>query len=127
MIYTYTIYDLSTGRFCEKYSTNNQDAILNNVDAGFGYVDGDYDIETKMVVDGEIVDVPEADVIASRNAYAWQMLRNMRNEALQACDWTQAPDAPVDKAAWATYRQQLRDLPNNTVDPANPVWPQPPA
>lgn len=127
MIYMYTIYDLSTGRFCQKFSSKNKDAILNNVDDGFGYVEGDYDIARKMVVDGEIVDVPEDDVIASRNAYAWQMLRNMRNEALQACDWTQMPDAPVDQAAWAAYRQQLRDLPANTVDPASPVWPTPPA
>lgn len=25
-------------------------------------------------------------------------------------DWTQIADAPVDKAAWATYRQGLRDI-----------------
>lgn len=27
------------------------------------------------------------------------------------------------KAEWATYRQSLRDLPQNTPDPANPGWP----
>ena len=31
------------------------------------------------------------------------------------------------KNAWATYRNQLRDLPENTVDPLNPIWPSIPA
>jgi len=53
-------------------------------------------------------------------------LRAQRDAKLAASDWTQVADAPVDKAAWATYRQQLRDLPANTADPANPVWPQEP-
>jgi hypothetical protein len=55
-----------------------------------------------------------------------QALRGMRDIALQQSDWTQVPDAPVDQAAWATYRQALRDLPENTTDPANPVWPTKP-
>ena len=57
---------------------------------------------------------------------AYDLLREDRNKALVASDWTQVADAPVDQAAWATYRQQLRDLPNNTEDPANPAWPTKP-
>ena len=53
-------------------------------------------------------------------------LRAERDAKLAASDWTQVADAPVDKAAWAAYRQALRDLPANTADPANPVWPQEP-
>ena len=41
----------------------------------------------------------------------WDFLRSNRDQLLAASDWTQLPDAPVDKAAWATYRQALRDLP----------------
>ena len=41
----------------------------------------------------------------------WDFLRVNRNRMLAECDWTQLPDAPVDKAAWAGYRQALRDLP----------------
>ena len=44
-------------------------------------------------------------------------LRYWRNKELAACDWTQVQDAPVDKAAWATYRQALRDLPASNADP----------
>ena len=58
---------------------------------------------------------------------SWSNFRAERNRRLASCDWTQVPDAPVDRAAWATYRQALRDLPSNTTDPRNPAWPTPPA
>lgn len=44
-------------------------------------------------------------------------VRQRRNALLVESDWTQISDVPVDKQAWATYRQALRDLPNN------PNWP----
>jgi len=37
--------------------------------------------------------------------------------------WTQLSDSPVDKAAWATYRQALRDI-TTQVDPFNIKWPK---
>ena len=40
-----------------------------------------------------------------------ERFRNWRVKELKETDWTQLPDAPVDKTAWATYRQALRDLP----------------
>jgi len=53
-------------------------------------------------------------------------VRLWRNVQLAHTDWTQVADAPVDAEAWATYRQQLRDLPA-TIDLENPVIPDPPA
>lgn len=44
-------------------------------------------------------------------------MRHWRNTELARTDWTQIADAPVDQAAWATYRQALRDLPASNVDP----------
>lgn len=46
-----------------------------------------------------------------------------RDELLSACDWTQLSDAPVDQAAWATYRVALRDVPQQEGFPHNVVWP----
>jgi len=37
-------------------------------------------------------------------------VRADRDGKLAESDWTQVADAPVDKAAWATYRQALRDI-----------------
>lgn len=56
----------------------------------------------------------------------WAALRAERDRLLTESDRTQLVDAPFDQAAWAEYRQQLRDLPANTEDPASPVWPVPP-
>jgi hypothetical protein len=43
-------------------------------------------------------------------------IRKVRDALLDDTDWTQMPDnplAPEVKAAWATYRQQLRDFPGS--------------
>lgn len=79
--------------------------------------------------DGELVEIDAAEFEASRAPTPeslWAELRSRRDQLLSASDWTQVADAPVDQAAWAVYRQALRDLPENTEDPANPVWPVPP-
>jgi hypothetical protein len=44
-------------------------------------------------------------------------MRYWRDGELARTDWTQVADAPTDKAAWATYRQELRDLPASNTDP----------
>ena len=44
-------------------------------------------------------------------------MRYWRNSELARTDWTQLADAVCDKAAWATYRQALRDLPASNLDP----------
>jgi hypothetical protein len=53
-------------------------------------------------------------------------VREQRNALLASSDWTQVTDSPVDSAAWAKYRQELRDLPGKTDDPADPKWPKAP-
>ena len=45
---------------------------------------------------------------------------------LSDCDWTQLADAPVNKEAWATYRQALRDITTQEGFPFNVVFPEQP-
>jgi hypothetical protein len=40
-----------------------------------------------------------------------ERMRLHRDRLLKESDWTQVADAPVDKEAWATHRQALRDFP----------------
>ena len=59
-----------------------------------------------------------ADGLAENEAKAARMLRDGR---LAECDGTQAADSPLSadqKAAWATYRASLRNLPT-----ADEKWP----
>lgn len=51
------------------------------------------------------------------------LVRAERNVRLSATDWTQLADVPVDRDAWATYRQALRELPTQEDFPNNVVWP----
>jgi len=53
-------------------------------------------------------------------------VRAQRDALLSDCDWTQVADAPVDKAAWADYRQALRDVPQQQTFPEEVVWPTKP-
>lgn len=73
---------------------------------------------------GEVTVIPstEEEILEE----AWGKLRSERNGRLASSDWTQVSDAPVNKEAWAIYRQALRDLPNNTIDPLNVIWPDTP-
>lgn len=71
-------------------------------------------------------------------AAAWNALREKRDAWLRQTDWmfvTLPSDTPAEvakeinanQAAWASFRQALRDLTTTTTDPANPNWPTPPA
>jgi hypothetical protein len=55
----------------------------------------------------------------------WKELRQQRNRLIADTDYLALSDSTLS-AEMATYRQTLRDLPANTTDPANPVWPTKP-
>lgn len=59
--------------------------------------------------------------------WVWERLRYRRDQLLAASDSRMVADAPWDTAPWAAYRQALRDLPANTTNPREAVWPEPPA
>lgn len=61
------------------------------------------------------------------NSKPWVAFRNERDKKLSETDWTQTNDIGLEnEEEWVAYRQALRDLPANTEDPTNPVWPEPP-
>jgi hypothetical protein len=53
-----------------------------------------------------------AEDIAADVASKSAQVRAQRDRLLADSDWTQVLDAPVDRTAWAAYRQALRDLPS---------------
>lgn len=60
----------------------------------------------------------------------WARVRSNRNSRLRASDFTQLTDAPLTvekKTEWLSYRQALRDLPQNTVNPFDVTWPTQPS
>jgi hypothetical protein len=72
------------------------------------------------------VTAASADEIAERLQNKEAEVRQQRNELLSACDWTQLPDSPADHEAWATYRQELRDVTSQEGFPWDVTWPEAP-
>ena len=87
------------------------------------------------VVNGEYIELTAEEIqeMEDRAAEAdlnLDMVRGQRNGLLRDCDWTQIADAALgDHTAeeWATYRQELRDLPAGFSKVSEVVWPTPPA
>jgi hypothetical protein len=73
----------------------------------------------------------EAQLQAAWDAYQatggveMEQLRERRNQLLAETDYLALSDVTLS-TEMAEYRQALRDLPANTTDPANPVWPAKP-
>ena len=111
-------------------------------------VDSDFDIQAgdgefvmegiaddlcHMILDGQIVDKPEIIVSDDEiKAEVAALLRSKRNNSLSKSDCTQFPDSPLSdnkKAEWATYRQALRDIPENypeAISIDDIIWPTKP-
>ena len=95
-------------------------------------------VTTEFPVHSDLVWVEVADDTTTQDTYVdgavvkyteppltWNDIRLKRNALLAASDYTQVADAPGDTAAWATYRQALRDVPTAT-SPDDVVWPTEP-
>ena len=79
-------------------------------------------LKVALVDDAYVISL-DVDTVTTE---AWTQLRAERNRRLAATDWTQLADAHLSqekKDAWAAYRQELRDLPDETQDPTAPEWP----
>jgi len=58
-----------------------------------------------------------------------EAVRVERDRLLAACDWTQLADSVLDEAAlvlWQSYRQALRDVPQQAGFPDTVAWPAQP-
>ena len=65
------------------------------------------------------------DITAAETEAKYGSLRQHRNQLLAETDYLALSDVTLSDEM-QTYRQTLRDLPANTSDPANPVWPTKP-
>lgn len=65
--------------------------------------------------------------LAQRTQECELQVRGERNGLLTKSDWTQVADAPVDKQAWAAYRQALRNITAQAGFPFSVQWPEQPA
>jgi uncharacterized protein involved in exopolysaccharide biosynthesis len=87
-----------------------------SIDDSTGAFDAD---GNQIQLDQALIDAAAIEVAAEQ---ALSSLRRQRNQLLTETDYLALSDSTLTDEMTA-YRQALRDLPANTVDPANPVWP----
>jgi len=85
--------------------------------------DGEEEIDSKWYTKYKIVTLDAVGVDSSKASAE----RKQRDELLSRSDWTQLADSTADKAAWATYRAALRDLPSAEGFPHTITWPKEPS
>jgi hypothetical protein len=69
------------------------------------------------------------DIPAEETAWQWYAVRTQRDQSLTISDWTQGNDTPLDASdvtTWGTYRETLRNIPQDQSDPYAIEWPTPP-
>ena len=87
-----------------------------------------YNIQTSELQIVDLIDEEIAAIQADYDADAdlrLESFRQERNRRLAETDYLALSDVTLSDEM-RTYRQALRDLPANTSDPANPVWPTKP-
>ena len=107
--------------------------IPDEIPDGIGYIEW-FGIEPdplyKYKVENEVVVSKSTDVLSSIASEALSSaLRTQRTSLLAQSDYVILPDAPYSeetKTAYRTYRQALRDLPEQVGFPNNVTWPTKP-
>ena len=93
-----------------------------------GFADGVQQIDGKWFTKYSVADMEE-EAKTAKDAEQSKSVRTQRTEKLRDSDWTQLDDTPMSntqKAGWATYRQALRDVPNQAGFPFDIEWPTQP-
>lgn len=133
----YTIYSQANGQILRIVQTNDIDS---QIQTGESYIDGFIDDSAYYIENGAAIEIPtKPDQYAVFDYTTKQWIDNAnlaiidvlqkRQRLLYASDWTQIPNGPLtttQQEAWATYRQQLRDIPEQSGYPLNVIWPTPP-
>lgn len=79
--------------------------------------------------DGQPVERSEEEIEVDRVPIQASSARAQRDKLLAATDWAVLPDSPLDessKTSLKTYRQALRDVPQQEGFPNNISWPNMP-
>ena len=85
-------------------------------------------LQTQFEAIKEEVDKQFDKTILNLEETSWAIIRKKRDFLLRTTDWTMTPGCTVDQAAWAAYRQTLRDVPQTYLKDGYSavVWPKAP-
>ena len=89
------------------------------------FADGVEQVAGKWYTKYSVADM-EQEAKDALDAQQATSVRAERTKKLAETDWTQLTDAPVNSAAWGTYRQALRDVTAQETFPWDITWPTKP-
>ena len=121
----YTLVNMATGLVQEINVSESDFQAGNYIDAGKGLVAHyiEDNITGTPIVGTTKFDKPTVSWVM----LTWSEIKVERNKILQDSDWRDLPSYPgTDQTAWRTYRQQLRDIPQDYDNVADVVWPDKP-
>jgi hypothetical protein len=138
----YTIFSKNTGAIrvvlnCSEidlplnYDAEKESFLQENIDGSKYYID---------VLTNALVAIPERPSLwfdfdfttkqwVGNEVRAKFDVNERRKKLLLASDWTQLPNNPLNtekQTAWANYRQELRDITDQSEYPLNVTWPTKP-
>ncbi len=88
--------------------------------SGLNWLDEDIDEPSQADIDGWRDDAVEDD--------KWNNVRAQRDKLLVSSDYVMMADFPLeDKSDWETYRQELRNIPQDFDNADDVVYPEEPA
>jgi hypothetical protein len=109
--------------------STGDEILINNVQITCKHDDGTYDAvgDNWSVFRSSLIGLTDDDgnPVDPASVFA----RSQRDKLLSECDYTQTLDYPAsdtERNAWATYRQALRDIPEQVGFPNDVVWPTTP-
>jgi hypothetical protein len=99
----------------------------------FGWTDSKNKVYANLIVhesygyDKPTQEELEAALAERQAEVPWEHVRSRRDALLDDSDHVLMPDYPLaDKSDWESYRQALRDVPQQDVLPDEVVWPDKP-
>ncbi len=127
---TYTIYKNSDGSIL-RCITTIADNIAANVPSGYSYIEGSSHPKKQVVTSGSIVNKSDSDITAYDTLQSSNEIREERDKRLKLYIDTLNPIrwnalSSTKQTEWATYRQALLDIPDQSGFPNSVTWPTKP-
>jgi len=121
-----------------KFDSNNiqEQMMISEENPGTGWYGVGEEVDGKMfkLVSGAPIAMTDEEkdeyYLSLKTVYSYAALRRDRNEMLMRSDWTQLPNSGLSEAKkieWETYRQALRDLPEEMTEELEYTLPEVPA
>lgn len=132
----YTVYRKDTGQILNILFCNN--ISQQEIPDSNNYIIGAYDPNIYYIENETPVFIPSKPegkyYVFNFELKQWVLDSNLaiqdvlpkRSNLLYSSDWTQLPNGPLtaaQQAAWANYRQRLRDVTDQSGYPFNVLWP----